>query len=166
MDLTILAEAFKPLAKLLLILAALVFIMICLDYLTGSIAARKNGTWSSKIAREGIWHKVGIMIALMLSVLLDVVVLVASRSVLNLPIAFYGLFAPLVALCYTLTEFGSILENLHKMDVYVPSFLMRGFASIKNVVDSHAEATIPHTEAAIPSQQHEPLDTENIKLNE
>ena len=33
--------------------------LMALDYLTGTLAAAKAGTWSSKAAREGIWHKMG-----------------------------------------------------------------------------------------------------------
>ncbi len=36
-----------------------------LDYLTGSLAAAKAGAWSSQAAREGIWHKAG-MVAVVL----------------------------------------------------------------------------------------------------
>lgn len=157
MDLEILVAAFKPFAKLLLILAALVFTGIVLDYLTGTLAAKKNHTWSSRIAREGIWHKVGIIIAILLAALLDIAVIVATKSVLKLSINYFGLFAPLVALCYTLTEFGSILENLRKMDVYVPKFLTRGFASLKNAVDARAEAIVPETEQ--PHGEDDPVNT-------
>ena len=34
--------------------------LMLLDYLTGSAAALKAGEWSSKVAREGIWHKLGL----------------------------------------------------------------------------------------------------------
>ena len=30
-----------------------------LDYISGTAAARKNHEWSSDIAREGLWHKLG-----------------------------------------------------------------------------------------------------------
>ena len=143
METELLIEAFRPFAKLLIILAALVFLGIGLDYLTGTLAAKKNGTWSSGIAREGIWHKVGIIIAILLAALLDVAVIVATKSVLRLSFRYFGLFAPLVALCYVMTEFGSILENLKKMDVYVPKFLTRGFASLRNAVEAGAEAAVP-----------------------
>ncbi len=165
MDFTILIDAFKPFAKLLLILSALVFLGIVLDYLTGTVAAKKNGTWSSMVAREGIWHKVGIIIAIILAALLDVAVIVASKSVLKLSITYFGLFAPLVALCYTFTEFGSILENLRKMDVYVPAFLTHGFASIKHTVDAHADATFPHETTTAPALDA-PVEAKEEKTEE
>lgn len=143
MDFSVLIEAFKPFARLLLILATLVFVGILLDYLTGTIAARKNEEWSSKKAREGIWHKVGIIIAILLAALLDVVVIVATRSIMGLNFTYFGLFSPLVSLCYVITEFGSILENLRKMGTEVPSILTKGFASLKKTVEAHADAAIP-----------------------
>ena len=32
---------------------------IVLDYVTGTISAIKTKTWTSALAREGIWHKIG-----------------------------------------------------------------------------------------------------------
>lgn len=134
----VLLEAFRPFAKALLILSVVVLIGITLDYLTGSIAARKRGEWSSKIAREGIWHKVGILIAMLIAVLLDAVIIVAARTV-GLSITYYGLFSPLVALFYAVTELGSIIENLAKMGTPVPKFLTNGIAALKNEVEKRTD---------------------------
>lgn len=142
MELIALAEAFRPFAKILLILSALVFAGICLDYLTGTIAAKMHKEWSSKVAREGIWHKVGIIIAILLAALLDVVVILVTRGA-GITYKAGGLFVFLVSVCYILTEFGSILENLKKMGVYVPEILTRGFATFKHTFDAHADASIP-----------------------
>lgn len=40
-------------------LAAAWFLAMLLDYATGSAAALRAGTWSSRAAREGLWHKAG-----------------------------------------------------------------------------------------------------------
>ena len=40
-------------------LAAAWFLAMLLDYATGSAAALRAGTWSSRCAREGLWHKAG-----------------------------------------------------------------------------------------------------------
>ena len=50
-------------------------ICMVLDYITGSAAAAKGGAWSSAKAREGIWHKTGMI----------VVVIVAAGADLLLP---------------------------------------------------------------------------------
>ena len=40
---------------------------VAIDYITGYSAAAKNGEWSSKIAREGLWHKTGCIFAVLMS---------------------------------------------------------------------------------------------------
>ncbi|MBR0135757.1 MAG: phage holin family protein, partial [Clostridia bacterium] len=68
---------------------------------------------------------------------------------------YFGLFSPLVSLCYVITEFGSILENLRKMGTEVPSILTKGFASLKKTVEAHADAAIPDE-----SEEKKPPDEE------
>jgi len=36
--------------------------LMALDYLSGTLAARQNGTWKSAMAREGIGHKAGMIL--------------------------------------------------------------------------------------------------------
>ena len=38
-----------------------------LDYLTGSMAAAKAGAWNSARAREGIWHKCGMIVVVLVA---------------------------------------------------------------------------------------------------
>ena len=37
-------------------------VMMLLDYLTGTFAAVKAGQWSSAVARQGLWHKGGMIV--------------------------------------------------------------------------------------------------------
>lgn len=144
MSFDILKEAFAPFAQMLPWLAIAVFVGIVLDYVTGTIAAHKLKEWSSAKAREGIWHKIGIIIAILIAALIDVVVIVITHNdYIHLTVPYFGLFMPMVAILYTLTEIGSVLENLKKIGVYVPNFLTKGFASIKSVVESHADNEKP-----------------------
>ena len=165
MDINVLIDAFKPFAKLLFILAVAVFIAIAMDYLTGTLAAKKNNEWSSQKAREGIWHKVGIVIAVLLAALFDAIIVVATQSVIKLPFNYCGLFAPLVALCYVITELGSIVENIDKMGTPVPAFLKKGLAAFAAKVDDKADSIVPgaapNTDAAAPlSAVSAPLSAE------
>ena len=142
MDFEIIKNAFEPFVTVLPWLAIAIFVGIILDYITGTIAAHKLKEWSSAKAREGIWHKIGIIIAILISALIDVIVIVlTNNSVIQLSFRYYGLFTPLVGVLYTLTEIGSVLENLKKLGVYVPTFLTRGFASIKNAIDVQTDTT-------------------------
>ena len=34
-------------------------VCIVLDYISGTAAARRSGEWSSEVARDGLWHKLG-----------------------------------------------------------------------------------------------------------
>ena len=52
-------------------LAAVWFLAMLLDYATGSAAALRAGTWSSRCAREGLWHKAGSVAGVLVAALLD-----------------------------------------------------------------------------------------------
>ena len=45
--------------------------LVCMvmDYLTGSLAAAKNGEWSSARAREGLWHKGGMLLVVLIIIM-------------------------------------------------------------------------------------------------
>ena len=51
-------------------LAAAWFLAMLLDYATGSAAALHAGTWSSRCAREGLWHKAGSVAGVLVAALL------------------------------------------------------------------------------------------------
>ena len=42
-------------------------ILMLMDYLSGSLAARKTGTWKSSIAREGFLHKGGMILVVLVA---------------------------------------------------------------------------------------------------
>ena len=50
------------------------------DYVTGTWAARARGTWSSAAARQGLWHKLGEIAALLVAALCDIAVQVVLHS--------------------------------------------------------------------------------------
>lgn len=116
------------------------FAAMLFDYASGSLAALKNKTWTSTKAREGLFHKLGICGALVLAILIDVLVGLAANTVIKLPFEFPGLFSPLCAVWYILTEFGSIAENLQKMGINLPRFLTTGLAQMHNAADKAGES--------------------------
>ena len=111
------------------------FSAMVFDYLTGTLAARKRKEWSSTRAREGLYHKLGIAGALILSLLVDIVVGLAANTVVRLPFEFRGLFSPLCAFWYIVTEFGSVVENLNKLGAKVPAFLTKGLSVLKGAAE-------------------------------
>ena len=111
---------------------------MALDYLTGSLAAAKEGDWSSGKAREGIWHKGGMIVVVMVAAGADMLIslVLANLPVLDLPIQYPGLVCPVVLVWYIVTELGSMAENAATMGAPVPQWLVKLLAMSKNAVDS------------------------------
>ena len=111
---------------------------MALDYLTGSLAAAKEGDWSSGKAREGIWHKFGMIVVVMVAAGADMLIslVLTNLPVLALPIQYPGLVCPVVLVWYIVTELGSITENAAAMGALVPKWLVKLLAMSKSAVDS------------------------------
>ena len=121
-----------------------VFIWIAfmaLDYITGSCAALRAGEWSSKSARDGIWHKLGSIVAVIVAALLDVVIsrLLANVPGVELPFTYSVLLSPLVVIWYVLTEAGSIIENAGALGAPIPAWLTKMIAALESKVDDAGE---------------------------
>lgn len=109
--------------------------VMALDYLTGTLAACKTGEWSSTTAREGLWHKGGMIAVVIVSALADwIMVLVAAY--IPIGIQWPGIIMPLVLAWYIITELGSILENAVKMGAKVPEWLVKLLKASANIVEA------------------------------
>ena len=113
-----------------------------LDYVTGSAAACHDGDWSSRRAREGIWHKAGMIVVVVAAAGADLLIEVVLQNlpVLALPIQYPGLVCPVVLVWYIVTELGSITENAVAMGAPVPVWLVRLLAMSREAVDKAGEA--------------------------
>lgn len=100
-----------------------VFAMI-IDYITGTWAAMKNGEWSSAVARQGLWHKAGMIVVVVVAFAADFVIAIICEH-LPIGINWTSIIFPLVLAWYIVTELGSILENAVKMGAAVPSWLTK-----------------------------------------
>lgn len=114
-------------------------ICMAIDYLMGSAAALRAGEWSSSKARDGIWHKVKSIAAVVISAILDMVIrIVLENCGFNFSIDYSVLLSPLVAVWYILTEAGSIVENAGALGVPIPDRLKKAIAVLKSNVDDAA----------------------------
>lgn len=113
------------------------------DWITGSMAAWKRGEWESRIAREGIWHKTGSIIAVLVTLILDAVIgnVINNIPSVSLPFTYTVLLSPVVIVWYILTELGSIIENAGRMGAPVPGFLKKAIALLKESIDEAGEKT-------------------------
>lgn len=109
-------------------------ISMFLDYLTGTWAAKARGEWSSAIARQGLWHKLGEITALLVAALCDIAVQVifsSGAASLISDIEYEGYITIIVAVWYTFTEIGSILENAQELGAPIPDWLIKGVGKLK-----------------------------------
>ena len=121
-------------------IVALVWVIAMgLDYISGTAAACKNGEWSSTTARNGLWHKGGMILVVVVAAIADGVMAVICDNIPVLGIAWPGIILPLVLAWYILTEMGSILENAVKLGASVPEWLVKILKSSLKAVDAAAD---------------------------
>lgn len=119
--------------------------LMALDYISGSAAAARLGEWTSKAARDGIWHKIGMVVVVTLAAGGDMLMslVLSNLPVVALPIEYKGLICPLVLVWYCLTEMGSVAENAVKMGAGVPPWLVKLLAAGKDAVNKAGDGAIP-----------------------
>ena len=121
------------------VVAWICFMLI--DYATGSAAALRAGKWSSKTARDGIWHKLGSVVAVIVAAILDTVIghLLGNVPGVELPFTYTVLLCPLVVIWYILTEAGSIIENAGALGAPIPAWLVRAVESLGQQAEQAGE---------------------------
>lgn len=110
--------------------------LILIDYITGSMAAKREKNWSSAIARDGLWHKAGEIFAVLTAALCDIALkVVVEGSSITFPFEISMIVTPIVLLWYILTEAGSIIENCGRLGAPVPSWFKKRVDTYKNAID-------------------------------
>ena len=111
-------------------------VCMMLDYISGTAAAKKNGEWSSDIAREGIWHKLGEIFTVLVAALCDIALRVVIEGAgVDVGIRVSAILTPIVLLWYIVTELGSIAENAGKLGAPIPEWLKKTLAQYKDEID-------------------------------
>ena len=113
--------------------------VMALDYLTGTLAACKAGDWSSATAREGLWHKGGMIAVVLVAAIADWVMVLAAEHI-PIGIQWPRIIMPMVLAWYIITELGSILENAVKLGANVPQWLVKLLKASAKIVDSAGSA--------------------------
>ena len=113
---------------------------MAIDYITGSCAALRSGKWSSKAARDGIWHKMGAVVVVIVAALLDAMVgnMLAHLPGIQLPFTYTVFFCPLVVSWLMLTEMGSIIENAGALGAPIPGWLVKAIEALGDSIDKAA----------------------------
>lgn len=109
--------------------------LMALDYISGTAAACKDGEWASARAREGIWHKMGCVIVVLVAAMADGAFGILMAEIPDVGIEWPDLLLPFVLAWYIITEAGSILENATKLGAPVPGWLSKMLAITVKAVD-------------------------------
>lgn len=96
-------------------------ILIAMDYLSGIAAAASRGDIQSSKMREGLWHKLGEVVAILLAYLVA-----EEGHYIGLPYQI-DLLIPAVLIWISVMEITSILENLAILN---PDLASAGFLQI------------------------------------
>lgn len=115
--------------------------VMALDYLSGTLAACREGQWCSNVARQGLWHKGGMILVVTVAAISDGVMLLMMQ-VFPLGMEWPGLILPLVLAWYIMTELGSILENAVKMGAKVPQWLVGILKAGIRMADTAGESAV------------------------
>lgn len=109
-------------------------VLMLIDYASGTLAAKAQGNWSSRAAREGIMHKGGMVLVVAVAAIADLVLCVVCG---RLPIAWDWpmLLLLLVVTWYIFTEIGSIMENAGKMGAPIPGWFAAALDAGIRIVD-------------------------------
>lgn len=119
--------------------------VMALDYISGTIAACKQGEWSSAVAREGLWHKGGMIFTVAVAAIADWIMVLIAQYV-PIGIQWPGIILPLVLAWYIITELGSILENAVKMGANVPGWLVKLLKASADLVDAAGDFALEQKE--------------------
>lgn len=114
--------------------------VMALDYISGTAAACKAGEWNSAAAREGLWHKGGMIAVVLVSAIADWIMVLIAQYI-PIGIQWPGIILPLVLAWYIITELGSILENAVKMGANVPGWLVKLLKASAHIVEAAGEVT-------------------------
>ena len=134
------------------IMAAVWVAVMTIDYITGTAAAVKSKEWSSAVARQGLWHKGGMIAVVIVAVLADVILSIICEHI-PIGIEWTSIILPLVLAWYIVTELGSILENAVKMGAAVPGWLVKLLKASLKAVDAKGEEI--QDEAAAITEENE-----------
>lgn len=134
--------------------------VMVLDYMTGSAAAAKQGAWSSARAREGIWHKAGMIVVVLVAAGADVLIslLLSHMPAVALPFEYGSLLCPVVLVWYVVSELGSITENAIEMGAPVPSWLTKLLLVSRQAIDRAGEQLLEGEELEGPEQDQTDLE--------
>lgn len=139
------------LGMLYIVIPFLLAVMVC-DYITGMLAAKKEGNTNSKTGMWGIIKKLMYGVEVAVGMIVDWLIINVCSSVgINFPtVTFFGL---LVAIWLIVNELISILENLTRLDAPMPPFLIKIVSTFKVAVEKSGNTLSDTVEESLNKQE-------------
>lgn len=125
------------------VLSILTFAML-IDYITGMLAAKKEGIehpydkkygWNSKKSIQGIYKKVGYIVIVLVAIITDYLIYTISKE-LELSFKSQTIFGILVSIWLIINELISILENSSRLGAKLPTFLQKVLSELKKDIEN------------------------------
>lgn len=138
----VLSAAFAALTVYLnaLVVPVLVlFVFMVLDYATGMVKAWRARELSSKVGVDGIVKKVGYMVLVVVAMGVDYLIF-SGLTAAGIVVPCNLWFGMLVSIWLIINEMISILENLGKIGVPVPRFLITIIEKLKISTEKKTES--------------------------
>ena len=138
--LTLLIGKMEIIGPILIIL----LLLMSLDYISGMLAARKEGLehpdnkkygWNSKKGILGIYKKIGYVFTVLVAMSVDYIIYRYTQG-MGLEYETKTFFGELVSVWFSLNEILSILENVGRMGVTLPDFLMNVLSELKKGISN------------------------------
>lgn len=127
-------------AKLGMLYVVIPLLLICMivDYVTGMLAAKKEGQTNSKTGMWGIIKKTMYGVEVAVGVVVDWTIINAAEQIgVTVPtVTFFGL---LVSIWIIINELISILENLTRLDTPMPAFLVKVVSNFKISIEKNGD---------------------------
>ncbi len=136
----ILILPYKLLGQLWFLFLALL-IMNYLDWISGWYCAYKNKKSSSKIGAYGIIKKVGYWCVIGIAFFIGYA-FQKMGDILGIQLSFMSGIGWFVLANYLVNEIRSFLENLHKLGIPIPQFLVKGLEIASNLIDNSADSKL------------------------
>ena len=136
----------------------LLLVAMTIDYITGILAAKKEGETdkekgiSSKVGMWGIVKKLMYGVEVLIGIVVDWLIINVSESLgFNIPVVtFFGL---LIAIWLIFNEIISILENLTRIGTAMPPFLLKFVSTFKVAVEQSGDTLVENIEKSINKEE-------------
>lgn len=111
--------------------------VMLIDYITGMVAAYTKAELSSRKGLRGIFKKIGYFCLVAVGITTDYIICSALSSI-GITSEVTMVFGLIVTIWLIINELISILENLTKLEVPIPDFLVKVISRLKNSVENKA----------------------------